>query len=129
MTRTNPARRRDTRVSLKETGAIIELTREGNNPVRGSLLDLSVAGLALEIDAGAELKASEVLPATVRVGECEVHGSILIKNVRPATDGQVQSGCLFYPGSPAAEYALMALLNGLAGTTRTPVGTGSNGEG
>ncbi len=110
-----PVRRRDKRFRFVGSSAAIELPQDSGVPLRGRLLDLSVAGLAFEMEAGlVELKQAMLRPAVVRVGQCDLPGTILIKNVRTHSEGRVFVGALFYPESPEVEYALMALLSGLS---------------
>ncbi len=116
-----PVRRRDTRFTFVGSSATIELPQASGTPLQARLLDLSVAGLAFEMDASlADLKESMLLPAVVHVGQCDLRGKILIKNVRTPAPGRVQVGTLFYPESPDVEYALMALLTGLAKSKQEP---------
>jgi len=109
-----PVRRRDSRYRF-ESEAVVEFLNDSGGLVRGHLLDISAAGLAFEIrtDAATLRAGSLIHDARVRVGECELHGTIAIKNVRAPAKDRTHVGCLFYPVSPAVEHALMSLLTGL----------------
>jgi hypothetical protein len=92
----------------------VELTAPGRETERAALLDISVCGLAFRVadGTGAPAVGTVLSGATLRVGEREVQGDLLVRNVRPQTAG-ADLGCLFYPTGPRNERALLALLTAL----------------
>lgn len=110
-----PVRRRDGRFLFSTSEASVEFIGAGDVVVCAKLLDLSVAGLAFETDDAECVPdaGSVVRDVSVRVGACDLRGTLAIKGVRTAPTGQTRCGCLFYPESREAELALMALITGL----------------
>lgn len=108
--------RRDPRYALREDRAFAEFDdpRDGARWC-GRLLSLSAAGIALMVDARLDFNSGTVLEGvTLRVGPCELHGRIVVKNVR-IIECEVRSviGGLFYPGNESESRAVMALIAGM----------------
>jgi hypothetical protein len=117
-------RRRDPRFCLDSRTSSVELTRPDALRARAPLCDLSVAGLAFRLaDRAAAPTVGAVLPgATVRIGDHQVVGDLLVRNVR-AHDAGIDVGCLFYPRGPSNERALFGILGALERRERAAAGS------
>lgn len=115
-TPTMPPTRRDQRFSLLAGSSTVELedpSGSGQHLVL-SLIDLSIAGLTLELrDHASDLEPGGTFAgAVLRVGDCELRGEVSVRNVRSTGDRQ-QIGALFYPATAADQERLMVLMAGI----------------
>jgi len=117
MSTTTQNRRRDRRYALgKGAGSTVEFVHPSpHGPLWClSLLDISVSGLSFVLDDELSgIDAGTSLPdVTVRVGDVEARGELLIMHVSP-TESRRLCGALFYPESDADLKAMHDLLAGI----------------
>ena len=108
--------RRDPRHPLRRgAGSVTFLDpRDKKTRSSSSLTNISIAGLTFELDGeAAGLEPGTMLSdATVQVGDCELHGDILVKCL-VASEARSQVGGLFYPSTDEDEKLLMTLISGV----------------
>ena len=117
-------KRRDMRYTLRKDRAFAEFDDPADGVTRwyGHLNTLSAAGIAILIDAGFDTEEGTILRGVVlRVGDCRLEGSIMVKNIRPVDDVTSLIGGLFYPGTEAESHSLMALIAGMDSVDPDPV--------
>ena len=80
------------------------------------LIDISVSGLSFNCgDALRNLEGGSTLPSVViRLGNCEIHGDLLVMHVTPHSPSVTVCGALFYPAKDAD---LTKLKSAIAGIT------------
>jgi hypothetical protein len=108
--------RRDPRYSFKPGHAQAEFDDPFDPDRRwcAELLGLSPAGVSVRLDAAVRLQPDTALPAAVlQIGECVLHGSIVVKNVVAIDDATTAIGGLFYPRTEIDAAKLMALIAGM----------------
>ena len=108
--------RRDPRHELPGDTSIVEFPEplSGTKDLSAVLTRISVAGLAFETTSSPTLHAGAIIKGvTVRVGDCRLHGDLVVQYLETAKSPDVEAGCLFYPsGAPDAD-RLMALIAGI----------------
>jgi hypothetical protein len=78
------------------------------------LLDISISGLSFSI--GDELpgieNGSSLLEAVIHIGDCEVHGDLVVMHLTPQTETRTICGALFYA---ASDQDILKLRSAVAG--------------
>jgi hypothetical protein len=82
---------------------------------RAELTRISIAGLAFDIDRGAERfsQGMRIQEVTLRIGPCTVRGEVLVRSAMAAHGGRTQIGCLFFPDTHDSERSWTALIAGI----------------
>ncbi len=116
-------RRRQTRHSVRsEEPASVEFEAAGGSagPRRFTIVNLSPSGVSFALDPElSRLEAGTSIPqVTLRIGECAVHGELLVMHVTPGADSRYVCGSLFYPATDTDLVKLRSVIAGLevAGT-------------
>lgn len=108
--------RRDPRYDIPPGRGTVEFVDPGD-PQRhwgATLTKLSVCGIGFEVDAPEVLfPVDSVLTAVISVGSFKLAGEIAVRGTRPAGDGGVEVGGLFYPSSQEVEQVLALLVAGI----------------
>jgi hypothetical protein len=82
------------------------------------LTDLSVSGLSFRFDGEEELGGLEsgttISTVVIRLGQCSIHGDLLVMHVTPRPTGQTYCGALFYPATDADLLQLKSAIAGIA---------------
>jgi len=111
-----PSTRRDERYALRPGSSFVEFPdpRSAEGHWTAGLRMVSVSGFAFEAtDACPRVKGGdEFRGVTLRIGGCVLEGDIVVRNTRE-TDGRLEIGCLFYPGTREWEDLWMTLLAGI----------------
>jgi hypothetical protein len=89
---------------------------------RGSLVAVSISGIAFEIDAPCHLAPRSVLAAEVVVGSCRVAGEMVVRDVRTVEEDRAEVGGLFRPASNEAELVWTGLIAGVEAAGAIPIG-------
>lgn len=117
MTVAQANRRKTKRHSAKGSEqAYVELALQdySGEPHRLPILDISVSGLSFSV--GDELSGLEnglTLPdVVVRLGDCEIHGELVVMHLTPQTETRTTCGALFYA---ASDEDLIKLRSAVAG--------------
>jgi len=116
MTQKTASKRRDPRLALPSGAGFVnfEAGEIGDGRYRAELVEVSVAGMTLEFEAGPSFETGTILPnATVSIGECVVEGELFVKHSESIHDSRLEVGCLFYPSSQLDEEKWSAALAGL----------------
>ena len=120
MTSTTAANRRKTRrhsVSHKQdTWIEFELPRPGGRSYRFPLVDVSVSGFSFALDEDSPTldNGAGVAGVTVQVGDCALHGDLLVLHVTPTSDTRSICGALFYPADDTELVKLKSVVAGVA---------------
>ena len=110
------SKRRDPRFALPAGAGFVEFEAGefGNGRHRADLVEVSVAGVMLEFEAGPSFGTGTILPnVTVSIGECVIEGELFVKHSESIPESKLQVGCLFYPSSQLEEEKWSAALAGL----------------
>ena len=117
---TRTANRRKTRrysVSHKEdTWIEFEYPRPNGRTFRFSLVDISVSGFsfALDEDSPPLESGSDVAGVTIQVGDCSLHGDLLVLHVSPTSATRSVCGALFYPADDTELVKLKSVVAGVS---------------
>jgi len=117
MTVAQANRRKTTRHSAKASdAAYVELTWPEHSGERRRLvlMDISISGLSFAIgDELPGIEAGASLPdAVIHLGECEIHGELVVMHLTPQTETRTICGALFYA---AGDQDLIKLRSAVAG--------------
>jgi hypothetical protein len=114
-----PSRRRQVRYDVSDAAsAFVEFAHPPpNGPhLRLSLVDIGVSGIRFAY--GEELSGlevgSSVAPVTIHIGDCQMHGELVVMHLTPVSDAIVHCGALFYPSSDEELIKLKSVVAGLA---------------
>jgi len=113
--------RRDPRLALPAGAGHVDFEAgdSGVGQHRAELVEASVAGMTLELDAGPSFDSGEILRnAAVHIGECVVEGELFVKHTESVHESRLEVGCLFYPSSQLDEEKWSAVLAGLQAARR-----------
>jgi len=114
---TPPSTRRDARYALRPGSSTVQFSDPGavGGTTRAELTRISIAGLAFDIDRGAEKfsQGMRLKGVTVRIGSCTLGGDLSVRSAMPGADSRTQIGCLFFPDTHESEKSWMALIAGI----------------
>ena len=107
-------RRRDARHNFRDNVAFAEFDDPRENMRRsGRLFCLSAAGISMSLDEIVQFDSGTILKhVSLRVGECRIDGSIVVKSVAPTQTGS-RLGGLFYPETADEARTIMTLITGM----------------
>ena len=87
----------------------------GDRTTRADLTRISIAGLAFDIEGGAEKfsQGMRLKAVTVQIGPCTLSGDLLVRSTMVGQGPRTQIGCLFVPDTHESEKGWMALIAGI----------------
>jgi hypothetical protein len=113
---------RDPRYAIRNSEiAYVEFAypNSGGRMLRLPLIDLSVAGMAFALDEDLPLlvRGARLSPVTLRVGECRIEGSCVVKHVTRRRASGFLCGAVFYPETEQDMARLSGVLDHVASQT------------
>jgi len=118
MTTRTATRRKQPRYAVRDGQAILRVARpEGQGGALAlPIVDLSAAGISFAVEPGALAglePGARLEGVTVRVGDCEIRGELLVMHLTPGAPSRLICGALLYPRTDGD---LVRLKRVLAGT-------------